>query len=327
MICVSKSHQAIKVGVALGVSMVGEIENSSSFENKERTLSDEINDGRIIDSLDQLSNSSSFSDIEKFFRDSMNKTKRGLNAFSKDLNERIPFYKDQEINGSLATSFLLSKLGLPTDTLEREYETVSSQEHFIAGEDDTKMGIYETLLALRKNNAIYSPTNDSSNERLRALTSFITVMMQTKTEEYKIRKIHTANHRSTTESGNERITNLQPKIDYEKALSLDSIYVDSNDHNIEFNEDGVKLSGTMYPNSFIEKIPYERDFKVGDNCIYDGYNADYIGKIKSVGKKNIVIEEPNGKTRRLGFYEFASRNWNFDEQKTRDRNERIMQGI
>lgn len=59
-------------------------------------------------------------------------------------------------------------------------------------------------------------------------------------------------------------------------------------------------------------------YKVGDVAEYDSYNLHYLGTIKSITNKSVVISKDHhwgGKTARLSLYEFAWRNETGVEKK------------
>lgn len=60
-------------------------------------------------------------------------------------------------------------------------------------------------------------------------------------------------------------------------------------------------------------VVYMKTFVLNEVAEYDSYNLKYLGVIKSITAKNVIIQ-PNfdSKTKRLGFKEFAWRNHDFD---------------
>ena len=77
-------------------------------------------------------------------------------------------------------------------------------------------------------------------------------------------------------------------------------------------------------------LSIRRVFRVGDVALYGGFNLDYMGRIRSITEKTVVIVEPEGrgtgrdKVHHLSLYDFAEKNWDFDEEKSRKRNAEWM---
>ena len=69
-----------------------------------------------------------------------------------------------------------------------------------------------------------------------------------------------------------------------------------------------------------------RVFRMGDAALTHGYNLDYIGRIRGITAKQIKVVEHEAmgtgrdKVYHLSLYDFADKNWNFDEEKSRKRN-------
>jgi len=54
-------------------------------------------------------------------------------------------------------------------------------------------------------------------------------------------------------------------------------------------------------------------FRVGDTAEHDSYNLRYLGTIRSITAKSVVIRPAYGSSmKRLNFNTFSWRNWNFD---------------
>lgn len=72
-----------------------------------------------------------------------------------------------------------------------------------------------------------------------------------------------------------------------------------------------------------------KKFEVGDNAIYDSFQLDYVGRIKSIGVKTVTISSgwTSCSSRRLGPYEFASRNWDFDLERITKKNAEVSMHI
>lgn len=72
-------------------------------------------------------------------------------------------------------------------------------------------------------------------------------------------------------------------------------------------------------------------FEIGDYAEYDAFNLTYVGKIIKITEKTVTIEYDseclNPKKRRLSLYEFAWRNWNFNEAEVYNRNAETMMNI
>jgi hypothetical protein len=72
----------------------------------------------------------------------------------------------------------------------------------------------------------------------------------------------------------------------------------------------IRIFGT-YANHVDGPQPFDRTFKLGDECEYDSYNLRYTGRIVGIGPRSIVVED-RGRRRRLTIYAFTWRNWDFD---------------
>lgn len=56
-------------------------------------------------------------------------------------------------------------------------------------------------------------------------------------------------------------------------------------------------------------------FSAGDECITGSYNLIYTDKIVKLTEKNVIVQDHfrgKGKTKRMKFAEFLSRNWAYD---------------
>lgn len=78
-------------------------------------------------------------------------------------------------------------------------------------------------------------------------------------------------------------------------------------------------------NNMLPPVTYNLTFKVGDRAVYGSYNTTWVGTIVSIGKC-VTIEHDKERTR-LAPSVFAWRNFNFDEQRIEQENEKERQCI
>ncbi len=71
---------------------------------------------------------------------------------------------------------------------------------------------------------------------------------------------------------------------------------------------GVSYKGTPHEFSF------DLTFQIDDSAIYDSYNLYYTGKIVNIGPKTVTIEK-YGRRHRLNIYEFAWRNYRYNDKR------------
>lgn len=70
-----------------------------------------------------------------------------------------------------------------------------------------------------------------------------------------------------------------------------------------------------------ENITHVNVFRIGDPAEHDSYNLKYVGIIKGITAKNVIIEPRMGnKKRHLDFRAFAWRNFDFDADKVAKEN-------
>jgi hypothetical protein len=73
-----------------------------------------------------------------------------------------------------------------------------------------------------------------------------------------------------------------------------------------------------------------RVFRMGDTALYGGFNLDYMGTIRGITENRVTIVEHEGRgtgrdvVHMLSLYDFAEKNWDFDEAKSRKRNAEWM---
>lgn len=74
------------------------------------------------------------------------------------------------------------------------------------------------------------------------------------------------------------------------------------------------------------RIPYLRQYTLGDLAEYDSWNMSYYGRIVAIGEKTVTIEkdDDNGRTVRLALDEFSRRNCRFDVLTARGQNLEVM---
>ena len=72
----------------------------------------------------------------------------------------------------------------------------------------------------------------------------------------------------------------------------------------------------------------ERTFEIGDAAEYDSFNLSYFGPIKSITKKNVIVQHKySKKTTRMPFVNFHWRNINFDAAEAAASNSETMMYI
>jgi len=72
----------------------------------------------------------------------------------------------------------------------------------------------------------------------------------------------------------------------------------------------------------------ERTFKIGEFAEYDSFNLSYFGPIKSITKKNVIVQHKfSKKTTRMPFATFHWRNINFDAAEAAASNSETMMYI
>jgi hypothetical protein len=80
--------------------------------------------------------------------------------------------------------------------------------------------------------------------------------------------------------------------------------------------------------SIFQKGTLTASFGIGDEAEYDSYNLSYIGKIRKITDKAVTIVDYEGtsmeKVKRLNFYQFCWRNWDFDADKAHAKNNEEM---
>lgn len=76
----------------------------------------------------------------------------------------------------------------------------------------------------------------------------------------------------------------------------------------------------------VEKVHYEKMFRIGDEAEYDSYNLSYTGTITSITEKSVTFKTRSG-VKRLSLYEFDWRNYDFDAEETRKQNFETMNYI
>jgi len=75
--------------------------------------------------------------------------------------------------------------------------------------------------------------------------------------------------------------------------------------------------------TYVEDVPFENHFNVGDECEQGSYNLVYIGTIQKITKKCIFVLK-HGDVTRFKHEQFARRNYDFDADKARKRNSEWM---
>ena len=91
----------------------------------------------------------------------------------------------------------------------------------------------------------------------------------------------------------------------------------------------IRLYG-LFHNVWGGPRPYDITFGIGDRAEYDSYNLTYVGTIVSIGAKTVTIQHGTRhqpERSRLSLEQFASRNWNFDEKKIKEYNDKESQCI
>lgn len=84
----------------------------------------------------------------------------------------------------------------------------------------------------------------------------------------------------------------------------------------------VRLFGT---GAYGEDKSFDRTFKLGETVERDSYNLIYMGVIAKISAKLIRVEGTNlDRTTNMSIYDFARKNYNFDEMKARQRNAEWM---
>ena len=69
-------------------------------------------------------------------------------------------------------------------------------------------------------------------------------------------------------------------------------------------------------------------FRVGDTAEHDSYNLRYLGTIRSITAKSVVIRPAYGSsTKRLNFDAFSWRNWNFDPVEVEAYNSQVSRNL
>lgn len=69
-------------------------------------------------------------------------------------------------------------------------------------------------------------------------------------------------------------------------------------------------------------------FRIGDTCEESSYNLVYLGTIKQITEKNVIVEkEFSKKTTRMKIENFCWRNWDFDAERIAQQNFETMQYI
>jgi len=72
----------------------------------------------------------------------------------------------------------------------------------------------------------------------------------------------------------------------------------------------------------------EQTFQIGESAEYDSYNLSYFGPIKSITKKNVIVQHKySKKTKRMPFVNFHWRNINFDAAEAAASNSETMMYI
>lgn len=97
---------------------------------------------------------------------------------------------------------------------------------------------------------------------------------------------------------------------------------------------GVVPAGSRYvgPRGAVNTTPMQirRVFRVGDIALVGGMNIDFMGRIRSITEKTVVVVEREGrgtsrdKVYHMSLFDFAEKNWDFDEEKSRKRNAEWM---
>jgi len=66
----------------------------------------------------------------------------------------------------------------------------------------------------------------------------------------------------------------------------------------------------------------KHNFNVGDMAVYDVYNMSYVGTIKKITPKTVIIEKwyNNAPLKRLSHEKFAMLNWDFDIERIKYEN-------
>lgn len=90
------------------------------------------------------------------------------------------------------------------------------------------------------------------------------------------------------------------------------------DFNVEICLNGSASSVLIYGQSgrraTAEAGLFSLRFEVGGVAVYHSFNLKYMGKIVSIGRKTITIEDTNER-RRLNWLDFVRLNWDFNEAR------------
>lgn len=90
------------------------------------------------------------------------------------------------------------------------------------------------------------------------------------------------------------------------------------DFNVDLSKNSIRIYGT-YTNNKKNPQTFDKTFKIGDLAQYDSYNLIYCGKIRSIGNKTVTIADGD-EVKRLNFWSFINKNWNYDLHKIQQKN-------
>jgi hypothetical protein len=81
--------------------------------------------------------------------------------------------------------------------------------------------------------------------------------------------------------------------------------------------DNIRLYGIWCGREF------DRVFKIGDNVEYGSNNLSYFGPVLAITNKCVIVRDSfyTDRTKRIDYYTFAWRNYNFNHKEAEARNE------
>lgn len=119
--------------------------------------------------------------------------------------------------------------------------------------------------------------------------------------------------------------NIQPPS--RKSYGVEYQYKETDTYHADVTPgESVRLFGVKRNYANQKEIEFDRTFKIGDIVEYDSWNLSYTGEIIAITPKTVLVES-HGQRYRMNLWKFSWRNWNFNLQKTAERNADTMMRI